>query len=70
MDHHYGVDQKKTRTAHMQVRVSGQYMEEENQLWKKCNELLYSDKKMSKFYVTSLIVHTAALVFVTLSVSE
>ena len=43
--------------------------EEEGQLWKKCNELFHSDKKITKFSITSLIIHIAVLVFVTLSVS-
>ena len=42
---------------------------EEDQLWKKCNELFHSDKKITKFSITSLIIHIAVLVFVTLSVS-
>ena len=42
---------------------------EENQLWKKCNELFHSDKKITKFSITSLIIHIAVLIFVTLSVS-
>lgn len=42
---------------------------EEKRLWKKCNELFQSDKKLTKFYTTSLIIHIAVLVFVTLSVS-
>ena len=44
--------------------------EEEHHLWRKCNELFHSDKRLTKFYITSLIIHCAVLVFVTLSVSN
>ena len=43
--------------------------EEEKGLWTQCNELLKSDKKLTKTYVTSMIIHLAALSFVTISVS-
>ena len=43
------------------------WIEEENQIWKRCNELLHSDKK---FYVTSITIHIAVLALVTLSVSK
>jgi len=42
----------------------------EKQIWKRCNELLYSDKRLTKFYVTSVIIHAAVLALVTLSVSN
>jgi len=44
--------------------------EEEICLWKQCNKLLQSDKKLTKVYITSTIIHFAALVFVTISVSS
>ena len=51
------------------VRECNSTRTEEDQLWKKCNELFHSDKKITKFSITSLIIHIAVLVFVTLSVS-
>ena len=42
----------------------------EELLWKKCHELFHCDKRLTKFYVTSLMIHCAVLVFVTLSVSS
>ena len=44
-------------------------IEEEKRLWTQCNELLKSDKKLTRSYVTSMIIHLAALSFVTISVS-
>ena len=46
------------------------WIEEENQIWKRCNELLHSDKRLTKFYVTSITIHIAVLALVTLSVSK
>lgn len=43
--------------------------EEEKGLWIQCNELLKSDKKLTKSYFTNMIIHLAALSFVTISVS-
>ena len=54
----------------VRMREQDSTRKEEDQLWKKCNELLNSDKKLTKFYVASFIIHIFALAFVTLSVSN
>ena len=43
---------------------------EEKQLWRQCNKLLKSDKKLTKLYIMSIAIHLAALVFVSASVSD
>ena len=50
-------------------REQGSVRKEEEHLWRKCNKLFNSDKTLTKFCVTSLLIHCAVLVFVTLSVS-
>ena len=49
---------------------SDEVTKEEKQLWRQCNKLLKSDKKLTKLYITSIAFHLAALVFVTISVSD
>ena len=48
---------------------SDEVTKEEKHLWRQCNKLLKSDKKLTKLYITSIAFHLAALVFVTVSVS-
>ena len=49
---------------------SDEVTKEEKHLWSQCNKLLKSDKKLTKLYITSITIHLAALVFVTISVSD
>ena len=49
---------------------SDEVTKEEKHLWSRCNKLLKSDKKLTKLYITSITIHLAALVFVTISVSD
>ena len=49
---------------------SDEATKEEKHLWSQCNKLLKSDKKLTKLYITSITIHLAALVFVTISVSD
>jgi len=37
-------------------------------LWEKCNSLLQSDKKLTKSYILSTMIHTTVLILVTISV--
>jgi len=39
-------------------------------LWQKCNRLLQSDKKLTKPYILSTIIHITVLIFVTISVRK
>ena len=63
-----GANQKKMVGSPF-VRECDSTRTEEGQLWKECNELFHSDKKITKFSITSLIIHIVVLIFVTLSVS-
>lgn len=56
-------------TANPAEREHNSARKEEERLWRKCNELFHSDKRLTKFYITSMMIHCAVLVFVTLSVS-
>ena len=49
---------------------SDEVTKEEKHLWSQCNKLLKSDKKLTKLYITSITIHLATLVFVTISVSD
>ena len=40
----------------------------EKRLWEKCNRLLQSDKRVTKPYVLSTMIHIIVLIFVTISV--
>ena len=42
----------------------------EADLWRRCNELLRAEKKLSKLFITSTCIHLIVLVFVTISVSS
>ena len=50
------------------VHVNISSSSEEDSLWEKCNRLLQSDKKLTKPYALSTLIHITVLIFVTISV--
>lgn len=66
---HGSANQCKQGDSCIAIDNSDKVIEEERSLWRQCHELLKSNKKLTKLYITSVTIHLAALVFVTISVS-